>query len=98
MRWERIFAQSGLGAYESEPFSVPERWRIRYRLAPGGFGVGLARIVWWSDEEPHGGDTFLATAGDGVQTHAVSTGAGTFRLAVNPYGGGDWSVEVDALR
>jgi serine/threonine-protein kinase len=98
LRWERIFVQTGVGPYESHPFTVPAHWRIRYRLAPGGFGVPIARIGWRADEEDHGGDGFVATAAEGAQTHAVSTGAGTYRLAVSTYGDTGWSVEVDALR
>ena len=30
--WKQVFAQSGSGSYESVPFTMAGKWRIRYRL------------------------------------------------------------------
>jgi serine/threonine-protein kinase len=97
-RWERVVAQTGVGRYESEPFTVPERWRIRYRLTAGSFGAAVAQVGWSAEGGFLDGGAFLAREADRLQTHVVSDGAGTFRLVVNPYLGTGWYVEVDAFR
>jgi streptogramin lyase len=92
-----VLSQSGQEGYESDPFTVSGRWRIRYRLAAGDFGPALTRFTWLRDGDVFGSGGFLgATAGD-LQTYPVSDGAGTYRLAVSPYAGTSWYVEVDAL-
>ncbi|HEY2374091.1 MAG TPA: protein kinase [Gaiellaceae bacterium] len=98
LRWKRVLAQTGAASYESDPFTVPAHWRIRYRLDPGPFGAGVAQLTWRPDDAFFGGDGFVATGANGLQTRAVSDGAGTYRLAVDPYAGTGWYVEVDALR
>jgi hypothetical protein len=96
--WERVLARTGVGPYQSDPFGVPMHWRIRYRLKAAEFGVAVAQIGWAPDGALFGGNAFLATGHDRLQTHAVSDGAGTYRLVVNPYARTGWYVEVDALR
>src|SRR5262249_51898107 len=32
LRWVKVFADAGSHAYQSNSFTVPDRWRIRYRL------------------------------------------------------------------
>jgi hypothetical protein len=76
---------------------VPEHWRIRTRVAAGRFGAALAQVAWAPDGSDSAGTAFLATA-DRLETHPVSDGAGTHRLAVAPYADTAWYVEVDALR
>lgn len=98
LRWTRLFAASGTDAFESDTFTVPDRWRIRYRLVPDGFGLALARFSWTRDGEGIGTGSFLANAADALRTYGVGDGAGSYRLAVNPYAGTHWYVEVDALR
>jgi len=98
LRWRRVFAQTGADPFESDPFTVPAHWRIRYRLDPGPFGAGVAQLSWKQDDAFFGGDGFVASGTKGLQTRTVSDGAGTYRLAVNPYAGAGWYVEVDALR
>jgi eukaryotic-like serine/threonine-protein kinase len=95
--WQPVQTQTGTGQFESDPFTVPARWRIRYHLTTGRWGAALAQIGWRAEGSFFGGDVFLARGGD-PQTHVVSDGAGTYRLAVAPYGGTSWSVEVDAFR
>ena len=97
LRWVKLLAQTGADPYESDPFTVPEHWRIRYRLAPGEFGPAFAQFSWSRDGNPFGNGGFFANT-SGTRTYAVSNGAGTFRLAVNPYAGTAWYVEVDALQ
>ena len=46
VRWVRVLARSGSDSYQSGPFTVPQHWRIRYRLAPGVFGPVLAQVSW----------------------------------------------------
>jgi hypothetical protein len=98
LRWERVLSESGTSSYVSDPFSVPGHWRIRYRLAPGWLGAGVAQITWALDTGFGGGDGFVATATGGVETRNVSDGAGTYRLAIEPYTDKGWYVEIDALR
>jgi eukaryotic-like serine/threonine-protein kinase len=98
LRWQRVFTQSGIGPFQSQPFSVPAHWRIRTRVSAGHFGAGLAQVAWSSDGSFTEDRSFVTTAGDRVETHAVPDGAGTFVLAVAPYAATAWYVEVDALR
>jgi beta-lactam-binding protein with PASTA domain/predicted Ser/Thr protein kinase len=94
-RWVTVFSKAGRGSYESDPFTVGHRWRIRYRLTPGSqFLPPLARLSWSRDGEPHAGDRFLAT--DTSSHTSVVDGSGTYRLSVEPYAGTDWSVQVEA--
>ena len=98
LRWVKLLADSGSGPYESAPFIVPDRWRIRYRLAAGDtFTPTLAQFAWSRDGELFGdGGSFFAN-GTGAHSYGVSDGSGTYRLAVSPYAGTSWYVEVDAL-
>jgi eukaryotic-like serine/threonine-protein kinase len=97
-RWVQVLRETGTGSYVSEPFTVPAHWRIRYRVIPGWLGAGVAQISWAPDTALDGGHDFLATATAGLETRTVSDGPGTYRLAVEPYAGIHWYVEVDALR
>jgi eukaryotic-like serine/threonine-protein kinase len=98
LRWTKVLARSGSDAFVSDPFSVPQRWRIRYRLDAGYFAPPLAQVTWSPEGGLPGGGNFVAnTAGD-LQTYAVTDGPGTYRLSVNPFVGTSWYVEVDALR
>jgi len=97
LRWVRVLAQSGSDSFESDPFTVPRHWRIRYRLAPGAFGPALAQLSWAREGDLFGGNGFVADSPNGTRTYAVADGAGTYRLAVSPYAGTGWYVEVDAL-
>jgi hypothetical protein len=95
--WVKVFADSGSRDYQSEAFSVPTRWRIRYRLAAGDLGVALAQVSWSPDGALFGGAGFTAYSGDGLRTYVVRA-PGTYRLSVSPYLGASWYVEVDAYR
>jgi hypothetical protein len=99
-RWEKVFAYSGTDRYESDPFTVPAQWRIRYRLtAADGFTPALAQFAWVRDGSLFGvGNSFLANTGGSLKAYAVHDGAGTYRLGVSPYAGTAWYVEVDALK
>lgn len=97
LRWVRVFAQSGTGAFVSDAFTVPRHWRIRYRLAPGTYGPALAQVRWARESDLFADGSFVADSPAGMRRYAVADGAGTYRLAVSPYGGTSWYVEVDAL-
>ena len=98
LNWERVLSDTGTGPYVSEPFNVPVHWRIRYRLVPGWLGAGVAQISWAPDGNFDGGAGFVATATGGLATRNVSDGAVRYRLAIDPYAGRGWYVEIDALR
>jgi eukaryotic-like serine/threonine-protein kinase len=98
LRWMNVFSASGTDAYESDVFTVPDRWRIRYRLDADAFGLALARLTWTPEGDLFGGGTFTANAAGTLRTYGVRDGAGTYRLSVNPYAGTGWYAEVDALR
>lgn len=95
--WVKVFAHSGSGTYQSDAFTVPERWRIRYRLTAGDLGFALAQISWSPDGALFGGAGFTARNGDGLRTHLVRA-SGTYSLSVSPYLGASWYVEADAYR
>jgi PASTA domain len=97
LRWVKLFAVSGSEAYESEPFTVPARWRIRYRLTANPFGLAVAQIGWAGTDE-FGGHGFLANGAGSLRTYASADGAGSYRLSVRPYAGAGWYVEVDVLK
>jgi eukaryotic-like serine/threonine-protein kinase len=97
LRWVRLLAASGGGAYESAPFTVPARWRIRYRLRRSELGIALVQFSWSRDGELPDGRGFLAHNTGTLQTYAAADGPGTYRIAVNPFLGTDWYVEIDAL-
>jgi beta-lactam-binding protein with PASTA domain len=97
LRWVRVLAQSGTGGFVSDAFTVPRHWRIRYRLAPGAFGPALAQVRWARDSDLFVDGSFIADSPGRVRTYAVADGAGTYRLAISPYGDTSWYVEVDAL-
>src|SRR5262249_54031843 len=47
LRWVKVFADTGSDAYQSDSFTVPDRWRIRYRLTPASdFYPALAQFSW----------------------------------------------------
>ena len=95
-RWVNLFHWSGVERFQSDPFTVPARWRIRYRLAAAASLPALAQFFWFPDSEPFAGNGFVASE-TGIRSYAVPDGAGTYRLAVNPLAGTSWSVEVDAF-
>jgi hypothetical protein len=98
LRWVKVFARSGTGSYVSDAFAVPRHWRIRYRLAPGTFGPALAQVRWAHSSDLFVDGSFVADSPGSLRSYAVRDGAGTYRLAVSPYAGTSWYVEVDALR
>ena len=98
-RWVRVFADTGSDAYQSDPFSVPDRWRIRYRLTAGKpFFPALAQFSWARDGQPWGNGGFFANGSDGLAVYSVQDGAGVYRLGISPYAGTAWYFEVDAFR
>jgi beta-lactam-binding protein with PASTA domain/predicted Ser/Thr protein kinase len=98
LQWVKLFDVSGADVYESDPFTVTERWRIRYRLTANDFGVAFARFSWSNVDSWSGGHGFAANFAGSLRTYVSSDGAGTYRLAVQPYAGTRWYVEVDVLR
>lgn len=97
LRWVKLFSASGSDDYESDVFTVPDRWRIRYRLAANDFGLALARFGWVGSDES-GGHSFLANSTGALRTYVSSDGAGSYRLEIGSYAGARWYVEVDALK
>jgi hypothetical protein len=96
LHWVQVFSHTGMDGYVSHPFTVPRHWRIRYELVGGGFTPPLVQFQWARGGDPTADGSFFASD-SGPKTHAVGDGAGTYRLAVTPYAGTSWSVEVDAL-
>jgi eukaryotic-like serine/threonine-protein kinase len=97
LHWVKLFSASGSDDYESDVFTVPDRWRIRYRLTGNEFGLALARFGWVGSDEP-GGHSFLANSAGALRTYVSSDGAGSYRLEIGSYAGTRWYVEVDALK
>jgi beta-lactam-binding protein with PASTA domain len=99
VRWKKVLSLSGSDAYESEPFTVQGKWRIRYRLDPGEDSDPSAEFAWTRDGDLFSDGSFVADTPDAIQVHDVSDGAGTYRLTVRPYASdASWYVEVDALQ
>jgi eukaryotic-like serine/threonine-protein kinase len=96
LHWVKLFGASGSDDYESDAFTVPEHWRIRYRLTGNSFGLALAQLSWTGIDE-FGGHGFFANQAGSLRTYVSDDGAGSFRLALRPYAGTRWYVEVDAL-
>jgi eukaryotic-like serine/threonine-protein kinase len=97
LRWVKLFSASGSDDYESDVFTVPDRWRIRYRLAANDFGLALARFGWVGSDESSG-HSFLANSTGALRTYVSSDGAGSYRLEIGSYAGTGWYVEIDALK
>jgi beta-lactam-binding protein with PASTA domain len=97
-RWVRLFAASGTDQYQSDTFSVPARWRIRYRLTANDLGLTFARVNWFADGDFFSSGGFLAAKPDSLFSYLPSDGAGRYRLTLSPAAGTRWYVEVDALR
>jgi beta-lactam-binding protein with PASTA domain/predicted Ser/Thr protein kinase len=98
LRWRKVFAYSGTGAYESAPFDVSWKWRIRYRLDGDGFWGVTTEFAWARDGDFFRDGSFVGDTAGALQVHDVSEGAGTYRLTVRPYfRETSWYVEVDSL-
>ncbi len=98
LRWRKVFADSGTGAYESAPFAVSRRWRIRYRLDGDDFWGVTTEFAWARDGDFFRDGSFVGATPGSLQVHDVSEGAGTYRLIVRPYlRDTSWYVEVDSL-
>jgi eukaryotic-like serine/threonine-protein kinase len=97
LHWVKLFSSSGSDSFDSDVFTVPARWRIRYRLSPNAFGLALAQVAWSGTDEI-GGSSFVASKAGSLRTFAPSDGAGSYRLSVRPYAGAGWYVEVDVLK
>ena len=96
--WTKVFADSGAGAYESAPFDVSRKWRIRYGLDGNDFWGVTTEVSWARDGGLFGDGSFIADTPGTLQTHVVPDGAGTYRLSVRPYfPDTSWYVEVDSL-
>ena len=96
LRWVKLFAVSGSDDYESDVFTVPERWRIRYRLTGNDFGLAIAQLGW-AGVDDSGGHSFFANGAGSLRTYVSDDGAGSYRLNVRPVAGTHWYVEVEAL-
>ena len=77
-------------------FTVPEHWRIRYRLTGNSFGLAVAQLSWTGVDE-FGSHGFFAHQSDSFRTYVSADGAGSYRLALRQYAGAHWHIEVDAL-
>ena len=97
LHWVKLFAASGSDDYESDVFTVPGRWRIRYRLAANDFGLAFARFGW-AGVDTSGGNSFFASSTGALRTYVSSGGAGSYRLGIRSFSGTRWYVEVDALK
>jgi serine/threonine-protein kinase len=97
LHWVKLFSHSGSDNFDSDVFSVPARWRIRYRLSPNVFGLALAQFVW-SRTDASVGSSFVATKAGALRTFVPTGGAGSYRIGVRPYAGAGWYVEVDVLK
>lgn len=96
LHWVKLFSHSGSNSFDTAAFSVPARWRIRYRLSPNAFGLAVAQFSWSGPDEI-GGSSFVASRAGSLRTFVPTDGAGGYRLSVRPYAGASWYVEVDAL-
>jgi eukaryotic-like serine/threonine-protein kinase len=96
LRWVKLVAASGSDDYESDVFTVPEHWRIRFRLTGNSFGLALAQFSWTGVDE-FGSHGFFANQAGSLRTYVSDDGAGSYRLALRPYAGTHWYVEVDVL-
>ena len=96
LHWVKVLASSGSGGYLSRAFTVPKRWRIRYRLNAGDLGFALAQIGWSPEGALFGTAGFTAHDSNRLDTHVVTT-PGTYRLSLSPYLGTTWYLEVDVL-
>jgi serine/threonine-protein kinase len=96
LHWVKLFSRSGSNSFDSNAFTVPARWRIRYRLSPNPFGLAVAQFSWSAPDEI-GGSSFVASSAGSLRTFVPTDGAGSYSLSVRPYAGGSWYVEVDAL-
>ena len=96
-RWVRVLARTGGEDFVSGPFTVSGRWRVRYRLTAGDFGLPLAQFSWARNGDLFADGGFIARSVGTLRTQSVSDGAGTYRLAVSSAAGTSWYVEVDAL-
>ena len=97
LRWVKLFAVSNSDDYVSDPFTVPEHWRIRYRLTGNDYGLAFAQFSWAGVDE-FGGHSFFANRAGSLGTYVSDDGTGSYRLTVRPYVGTHWYVEVDALK
>src|SRR5512133_137423 len=97
LRWVKLFAVSNSDYYVSDPFTVPEHWRIRYRLTGNDYGLAFAQLSW-AGAAQFGGHSFFATRAGSLGTYVSDDGTGSYRLTVRPYAGTHWYVEVDALK
>jgi beta-lactam-binding protein with PASTA domain len=97
LRWVKLFAVSNSDDYVSDPFTVPEHWRIQYRLTGNDYGLAFAQFSWAGVDE-FGGHSFFANRVGSLGTYISDDGAGSYRLTVRPYAGTHWYVEVDALK
>lgn len=96
LHWVKLFSRSGSDSFDTNAFTVPARWRIRYRLSPNPFGLAVAQFSWSAPDEI-GGSSFVASNAGSLRTFVPTDGAGSYRLSVRPYAGAGWYVEVDAL-
>ena len=96
LHWVKLFARSGSDSLDTNAFTVPARWRIRYRLSPNPFGLAVAQFAWSAPDEISG-SSFVANNAGSLRTFVPADGAGSYRLSVRPYAGASWYVEVDAL-
>lgn len=96
LHWVKLFGVSGSDDYESDAFTVPDHWRIRYRLTGNQFGLALAQFNWTGVDE-FGSHGFFANRAGSLRTYVSDDGAGSYRVTVRPYAGTRWYVEVDTL-
>jgi hypothetical protein len=96
--WGTTWSQSGSGAFDSEDVEVTAPkgdWRLIVELRPRYFifGSGWATLSW--EGTGAGRITVDSVGSDEV---APLSGAGTYRLHLQPHGRVDWTVRVEELR
>jgi eukaryotic-like serine/threonine-protein kinase len=95
--WVNLFRWSGMDRFQSDLFTVPARWRIRYQLAATASLPALAQFFWSPNGDLFAGHGFVAGETGNTDSYVVRDGAGTYQLTVDPLSGTNWSVEVDAF-
>ena len=95
--WNTTWSQSDNGAFDSEDIEVTAPkgdWRIVVEVRPKYFifGSGWATVSW----EGTGAGHITVDAG-GSDEVAPLSGAGTYRLHVQPHGSISWAVRVEEL-
>lgn len=97
-KWVKAFSDCGSDTYQSPTFTVSKTWLIRYNIDSGGSLAPQVQFGWTRAGSSFQTGYFYANSPGGWHDYNVDSGAGTYRVDVDPTWNEHWCFEIYDLK